>query len=181
MNEMNEGEEGSKRSQESVRSERVILRLVGAQYLVLGMGIAVLLWKAVQMVLLGKTVTLKSGIEVLLVAVVVPAVVWLANREEVRLRKDLQKRNEELEKNFRELQERNRQLELRNQETRALNRLIQGHLAGCLAEESGESVPAAHINLVPAVSGNGHKTNGHHGDVVAVAGGQHRGGLSGEN
>lgn len=109
--------------------------LVAAQYLVALMGAGVLLWKTAQVLWLGWDVTFKGSIEVILVGVLVPGLVWVASREELRLRRDLEKQNRLLEHRARELEDRNRLLELRDRETGALNRLMRSHLANCLAEE----------------------------------------------
>ena len=99
------------------RSRAALHRLLGVQYLVLLMGVAVFLLKAYQIFGLGRELSVRGGVEVFLAAVVVPALVWIVTKEELRLRRNLYERYKEIEQ--------------REQETRALNRLMQTHLTEC--------------------------------------------------
>lgn len=112
-----------------------LFELVAARYVVLVMAATVLSWKLVQAFVFHKDVAFKSFLEIGLVSIFVPALVWVASREELRLRRDLEKRNQLLEQRARELAERNQHLELRTRETSALNHMMRAHLAICLVED----------------------------------------------
>ena len=78
---------------------------------------AVLLALVAQMVLNGGAVTLKAVMQVGLIGVLAPGVVFFINHEELGLR--------------RKLEQQNVQLQQRKREVFALNRLAQAHIAEC--------------------------------------------------
>ena len=92
-------------------------RALAARYGIILVGAAMLAWLASHMLGLGGALSFSHSIRVVLVAVMGPVIVWFASERELRL--------------LRELEKRNKQLKQRVQEVSALNRMTQAHLAEC--------------------------------------------------
>ena len=106
-------------------------RLVVARYFIIIMGAVLLLSLAAQALFFDGGVSFSRVLKVALVSVLGPGLIWAASDKEVRLLKELAKRN--------------RQLEQRVQENKALNRMTQAHLADCLTEApSYHAAPPRH-------------------------------------
>ena len=95
-----------------------VQRLVAARYFVVFLGAAMLFSLVAQALFLDAAMSLDRVLKVALVAILGPGLVWAASDKEVRL--------------LRELDKRNRQLEQRIRENKALNQMTQAHLADCL-------------------------------------------------
>jgi len=121
------------------RIRQDVSRLVAARYFIVFMGAVFLMSLAVQALFLDGGVTLSRVFKVALVSVLGPGLVWAASDKEVRL--------------LRELDKRNRQLEQRVRENKALNQMTQEHLSDCFAMDVEEHPPApAHPQLRPVAN-----------------------------
>ena len=117
-----------------IRAE--VNRLVAARYLIFIMSGVLLLSLAAQAFLFDGGVAMSRVFKVALVAVLGPGLVWAASDKEVRL--------------LRELENRNRQLEQRVRENKALNRMTQAHLADCLSSSPKHHPAPGLPNQLPA-------------------------------